>query len=116
MLLRVQAALKYFAKIDEDSSSSDFLLYSKTTKRSRIVELKIELFIRNQSKMSVLTTIFRSKFKSLLNVSILDLQQQIRLTNATKEILNLLRVEISFLVLSQRFANVNRTCRLISVT
>ena len=115
MLLRAQATLRYFAKIDEDSSSSDSLLYSKTTKRSRIVELKIELFIRNQFKMSVLTTILRNKFKSLLNVIILDLQQQTRLTNAIKEILNLLRVEISFLALNQRFANANRTCRLINV-
>ena len=116
MLLRAQATLRYSAKIDEDSSSSDLLLYFKTTKRSRIVELKIELFIRNQFKMSVLTTISRSKFKSLLNVNILDLQQQTRLTNATKEILNLLRVEISSLVLSQRFASANKTCRLINVT
>ena len=116
MLLRAQAALRYSAKIDEDSSSSDLLLYFKTTKRSKIVELKIELFIRNQSKMSVLTTISRNKFKSLLNVNILDLQQQTRLTNATKEILNLLRVEISSLVLSQRFASANKTCRLINVT
>ena len=116
MLLRAQTALRYFAKIDEDSLSNDSLLYFKTTKRSRIVELKIELFIRNQSKMSVLTTISRNKFKSLLNVDILDLQRQTRLTNATKEVLNLLRVEINSLALNQRFASANKICRLINVT
>ena len=66
--------------------------------------------------MNVLMTISRNKFKSLLNVNFLDLQQQTRLTNATKETLNLLRVEINSFILNQRFVSANKTCRLINVT